>query len=238
MSKVVEVSHPLILHKLAYIRNKKTGSKDFRQLVEEVSMLMAYEVTRDLPMEEVEVETPICTTKCKMLAGKKMANIHSFESLAAVDGEGLRYDIFFSGCPLRCAYCHNPDTWHKGEIEMDAEELFRKIRRFKPYFKNGGGVTFSGGEPFCQPAPLTELARLCRQRGLDVLAYSGWTYEQLLDKHDPDVDALLEELDILVDGPFLLDQRNLELHFRGSENQRLIDMKKTRATGTVTLCDL
>ena len=76
-----------------------------------------------------------------------MANIHSFESLAAVDGEGLRFDIFFTGCPLRCAYCHNPDTWRKGEIDMEADEVFRKVRRYKPYFKNGGGVTFSGGEP-------------------------------------------------------------------------------------------
>lgn len=72
-----------------------------------------------------------------------MANIHSFESLAAVDGEGIRFDVFFSGCPLRCAYCHNPDTWHhKGEIEMSAQELFNKVKRYKPYFKNGGGVTF------------------------------------------------------------------------------------------------
>ena len=87
MSKVTEVSHPLILHKLAYIRNKETGSKDFRQLVEEVSMLMAYEVTRDLPMEEVDVHTPICTTKCKMLAGKKMAIVPILRAgLGMVDG--------------------------------------------------------------------------------------------------------------------------------------------------------
>ena len=87
MSKVTEVSHPLILHKLAYIRNKETGAKDFRQLVEEVSMLMAYEVTRDLPMEEVDVQTPICTTKCKMLAGKKMAIVPILRAgLGMVDG--------------------------------------------------------------------------------------------------------------------------------------------------------
>jgi len=73
MSKVVQIAHPLILHKLAFIRNKNTGSKDFRELVEEVAMLMAYEVTRDLQMEDVEIETPICKTMCKMLAGKKVA---------------------------------------------------------------------------------------------------------------------------------------------------------------------
>lgn len=73
MSKVTQIAHPLILHKLALIRDKNTGSKDFRELVEEVAMLMAYEVTRDLHMEEVEIDTPICTTKCKMLSGKKVA---------------------------------------------------------------------------------------------------------------------------------------------------------------------
>lgn len=97
---------------------------------------------------------------------KQTANIHSFESLAAVDGEGLRYDIFFSGCPLRCAYCHNPDTWHKGEIEMDAEELFRKIRRFKPYFKNGGGVTFSGGEPLLNAKFINSLYPLLKSENI------------------------------------------------------------------------
>jgi len=73
MSKVTQITHPLIQHKLAYIRDKNTGSKDFRDLVEEVAMLMAYEVTRDIQLEEVEIETPICTTKCNVLAGKKMA---------------------------------------------------------------------------------------------------------------------------------------------------------------------
>ena len=87
MSKVVEVNHPLILHKLAFIRNKETGSKDFRDLVSEVSMLLAYEVTRDLPMEEVEIATPICKTKCKMLAGKKLAIVPILRAgIGMVDG--------------------------------------------------------------------------------------------------------------------------------------------------------
>ena len=87
MSKVTKIDHPLILHKLAFIRSKDTGSKDFRELVEEVSMLMAYEVTRDLSTEEVEIETPICKTKCKMLSGKKMAIIPILRAgLGMVDG--------------------------------------------------------------------------------------------------------------------------------------------------------
>ena len=87
MSKVTQIDHPLILHKLAFIRNKETGSKDFRELVEEVSMLMAYEVTRDLSTEEVELETPICKTNCKMLTGKKVAIVPILRAgLGMVDG--------------------------------------------------------------------------------------------------------------------------------------------------------
>ena len=87
MSKVTEISHPLILHKLAIIRDKNTGAKDFRELVEEVSMLMAYEVTRDIPTTEVEIETPVCKTKCTVLAGKKMAIVPILRAgLGMVDG--------------------------------------------------------------------------------------------------------------------------------------------------------
>jgi len=87
MSKVTQIAHPLILHKLAFIRDKNTGSKDFRELVEEVAMLMAYEVTRDLQVEEVEIETPICQTKCKMFSGKKMAIVPILRAgLGMVDG--------------------------------------------------------------------------------------------------------------------------------------------------------
>ena len=87
MSKVVEINHPLILHKLAFIRSKDTGAKDFRQLGSEVAMLMGYEVTRDFSMEEVEIETPICKTKCKMLAGKKVAIVPILRAgLGMVDG--------------------------------------------------------------------------------------------------------------------------------------------------------
>ncbi|MBU3092567.1 uracil phosphoribosyltransferase [Clostridium sp. CM028] len=87
MSKVTQITHPLIQHKLAYIRDKNTGSKYFRELVSEVAMLMAYEVTRDIQLEEVEIETPICITKCKVLAGKKMAIVPILRAgLGMVDG--------------------------------------------------------------------------------------------------------------------------------------------------------
>ena len=87
MSKVTQIDHPLILHKLSLIRDKNTGSKDFRELVEEVAMLMAYEVTRNIQVETVEIETPICKAQCKMLSGKKMAIVPILRAgLGMVDG--------------------------------------------------------------------------------------------------------------------------------------------------------
>ena len=97
---------------------------------------------------------------------KILANIHSFESMAALDGVGIRYDVFFTGCPLRCVYCHNPDTWFKSDINMTAEEVFKKARRFKPYFKNGGGVTFSGGEPLLNSDFINEISPMLKSEGI------------------------------------------------------------------------
>lgn len=93
--------------------------------------------------------------------------IHSFESLAAVDGAGLRCAVFLAGCPLRCAYCHNPDTWKMdGGRETEAEALVRKIARYKPYFGAEGGVTFSGGEPLLQADFLREMMPLLEWEGI------------------------------------------------------------------------
>lgn len=152
-----------------------------------------------------------------------------------VDGKGIRYTVFTQGCPHHCHGCHNPQTWpFEGGKPTTPEAIFQDIKK-DPILK---GVTFSGGEPFCQPKPLAELGKLCHSIGKDVTVYTGYTYEQLLEKHDPDTDALLAEADVLIDGPFILEQRNLELTFRGSENQRVIDMNKTRASGKVELLEL
>ncbi|MDZ7543465.1 4Fe-4S cluster-binding domain-containing protein, partial [Clostridium perfringens] len=99
-----------------------------------------------------------------MLKGK----IHSVESMGLVDGPGIRVVVFFQGCALRCLYCHNPDTWNeKGGIEYTAEELVKKIKRFKSYFTtSGGGVTFSGGDPLRQPEFLLEALKLCKAEGI------------------------------------------------------------------------
>lgn len=92
--------------------------------------------------------------------------IHSFESMAAVDGEGLRYAVFLAGCPLRCVFCHNPDTWRMEGLLMSPEELVKKVSRYKPYFKDNGGVTFSGGEPLLQADFIKETVPLLREKGI------------------------------------------------------------------------
>lgn len=95
-----------------------------------------------------------------------MANIHSFESMATLDGEGIRYGVFFTGCPLRCVYCHNPDTWFKSGSEYTAKQLADKIKRYKPYFRNGGGATFSGGEPLLNASFINEVYPLLKAEGI------------------------------------------------------------------------
>ncbi len=95
-----------------------------------------------------------------------MAIIHSFESMATLDGEGIRYGVFFTGCPLRCVYCHNPDTWFGNGSEYTAEQLVKKIKRYKPYFNKGGGVTFSGGEPLLNAEFINEAYPLLKAEGI------------------------------------------------------------------------
>ena len=116
---------------------------------------------------------------------------------------------------------------------MDTEEVFAAFQG-DPIFK---GITFSGGEPFCQPGPLAELARRVHGMGKDVLTFTGYTYEQLAAMEDPEVQALLAETDTLIDGPFLQEEKNLELRFRGSENQRVIDLGETRRIGRLALLE-
>lgn len=151
------------------------------------------------------------------------------------DGKGIRYTLFTQGCPHKCPGCHNPLTHDfEGGTWADTEAVFQEFQR-NPLLK---GITFSGGDPFCQPNPLAELAKQVHALGKDVTIYSGWTYEQLCAMNNPAVQALLDETDVLIDGRFLEEKKNLELFFRGSENQRVIDMKKTRANGELVLLEL
>ena len=94
--------------------------------------------------------------------------VHSFESMGARDGEGIRFIVFLSGCPLRCVYCHNPDTWENMGKEYLPEEVVKKVLRYKPYFKNGGGVTFSGGEPLLYPEIIKKIIALCKDKNIPI----------------------------------------------------------------------
>lgn len=151
-----------------------------------------------------------------------------------VDGEGFRFTIFTQGCHHNCPECHNPHTHDiNGGREADTDELFSQICE-NPLLN---GVTFSGGEPFLQPKPLADLAVKLHERGLNITTFTGYTLEQLQNLHNPDIDALLAQTDVLIDGPFLKDKKDLTLQFRGSSNQRIIDMKKTRESGNITLIE-
>lgn len=149
-----------------------------------------------------------------------------------VDGPGIRYVIFTQGCPHHCPGCHNPQTHDpRGGTEADSEEILSQIRR-NPLVS---GVTFSGGEPFCQAEALVPLAEAVKEMGKHLAVYTGYVYEQLLAMERPEVQKLLKLADMLVDGPFLLEERDLTLQYRGSGNQRVIDLGKTREKGEVVL---
>ena len=127
-------------------------------------------------------------------------NIDSFETMGLVDGPGVRFVVFMQGCPLRCAYCHNPETWSdQKKIEMTAEELVKKILKYRTYFGDEGGVTFSGGEPLRQPEFLLEALKECKKQNIHTcLDTSGFgeNYEEILDYVDLvilDVKAIVPE---------------------------------------------
>lgn len=152
--------------------------------------------------------------------------VAGIEDDSIVDGPGFRLTVFTQGCPHDCSGCHNPEThpFDGGKI-MDADAIV-KMMKDNPLLD---GITLSGGDPFCQPEPCAYLARKAKDMGLNVWAYSGWTFEALMGM--PEVRPLLESVDVLVDGPFILAQRTLELRFRGSRNQRLVDVPASLAEG-------
>lgn len=138
-----------------------------------------------------------------------------------VDGPGLRYVVFTQGCHHHCPDCHNPGTHDPaGGKEVPVEKIIQDMES-NPLTD---GLTLTGGEPFLQIKDCTTLAKAARARGLSVWCYSGWTIEELLAM--PEALPLLKELDVLVDGPFLRAQRSLTLPWRGSENQRIIQVQE------------
>ncbi|SFO68926.1 anaerobic ribonucleoside-triphosphate reductase activating protein [Prevotella sp. tf2-5] len=147
-----------------------------------------------------------------------------------VDGPGFRTSIYCAGCRHACPGCHNPQSWDfSGGHPMSTEQIMRIIEA-DPY----ANVTFSGGDPMYQPEGFTELARTIRQRtSKDIWCFTGFTFETLI--NNPRHRQLLELIDVLVDGPFIKSLRDESLLFRGSSNQRLIDVPASLKAGKVVL---
>ena len=155
--------------------------------------------------------------------------IAGFEEESIVDGEGVRFVIFTQGCPHKCPGCHNPEThdFNDGK-EYDTSEIVEMFKK-NPLIS---GITLSGGEPFCQPTACTELAREAHKLGLNVWCYTGYSFETLLRDSDR---RLLSEIDVLVDGKFSKSLKSLALKFRGSSNQRIIDVQKSFQQNSIVL---
>ena len=151
-----------------------------------------------------------------------------------VDGPGFRFTLFTQGCPHHCEGCHNPETHDfNGGSEMSTDEVIKKLLS-NPLTD---GITFSGGEPFEQAGECAVIAKAARENGLNVWAYSGYTFDELLVKAEkqPDVMELLKLTDVLVDGRFVLEQRSLSLKWRGSANQRILDVPASLTAGQAVL---
>lgn len=119
--------------------------------------------------------------------------VHSFESLGTLDGPGLRFVVFFSGCPLRCQYCHNPDTWNMSDgKEMSSDEIVNKALRYRPYFANEGGITLSGGEPLMQPKFALKIMRECKKEGISTCVDTSGSI------FNDDVKAALDYTDLII----------------------------------------
>lgn len=156
------------------------------------------------------------------------------------NGPGVRVSLFVSGCTHHCKGCFNPEAWDFDYGEpFDRAVMERIVTMMQPQYIRG--ITYLGGEPFDarNQAGLLELTQLLRARMPEksIWAFTGYVYDRNLPRVAGVTDALLAELDVLVDGPFIAERKNLSLRFRGSENQRLIDMPQTLKTGAVVLWD-
>ncbi len=141
-----------------------------------------------------------------------------------VDGPGLRLAVFTQGCIHNCEDCHNPQTHDfNGGYDMSVDEIMNKFLE-NPLLS---GITLTGGDPLEQPAECLEIAKRVKKLNKSVWVYTGYTIEELYDKNDEVINELLNNIDVLVDGEFVKAEKSLELKFKGSKNQRLIDMNKS-----------
>lgn len=149
----------------------------------------------------------------------------------SVDGPGLRTSIYLAGCKHQCEGCHNPQSWDFNAGQpMTIDEILEVIER------NGFNVSLSGGDPMYMAEEAGELCRRIREElHKTVWCYTGFVWEAIVAK--PEFMPLIENIDVLVDGPFILSRRDISLRFRGSGNQRVIDVKQSLATGRVVTLD-
>lgn len=158
-----------------------------------------------------------------------LIRIAGIETESIVDGEGIRYVVFTQGCPHHCPGCHNPQTHSfSGGIIMDVGQIIADIKFHSNYID---GITLSGGEPFCQVPECAAIARAAHDMGLSVWCYTGYLFEQIY----LNPNELLATVDVLVDGPFIQEERSLDLEFCGSRNQRIIDVPASLKAGKVAL---
>ena len=165
---------------------------------------------------------------------KMQIRIAGVEPESIVDGPGYRLAVFVQGCPHGCPECRNPETHDfEGGKVVDTQDIIAHLGK-NPLVR---GLTLSGGEPMLKAEALCEIAQAAKGKGMNVWCYTGYTLEQLTEMNDPAQQRLLGLIDVLVDGPYIASKRSLSLSFCGSTNQRLIDMNKTRETGSIVLYD-
>ncbi|MBQ8892270.1 MAG: anaerobic ribonucleoside-triphosphate reductase activating protein [Bacilli bacterium] len=151
-----------------------------------------------------------------------------------VDGPGLRAVLWTQGCSHHCKGCQNPQTW---DFEGGGLVPIDMVKDALDELEYHTGLTLSGGDPMFQPEACLEIAKYARSKGLNIWVYTGFTFEELLkmSKQKPVYLEFLENIDVLVDGRFILEERDLSMLFRGSRNQRLIDVQKTLESGNIVL---
>ena len=159
---------------------------------------------------------------------------HNITRDSIVDGPGLRSVIWTQGCKHNCKGCHNPGTHSfDGGFLMEVEDIIENLKTLRLQ----RGITLSGGDPFEQPEQCYEIAKAARRLGLDVWCYTGYVYEEIIKSDRKFVKDFLQQIDVLIDGPFILRDKNLLLKFRGSKNQRIIDVKKSIESNSVVIIE-
>jgi len=156
------------------------------------------------------------------------------QSDSIVDGPGLRTVIWTQGCAHHCKGCQNEQTW---DFNGGGLVPISMVKDAIDDLEYQDGITFSGGDPMFQPEACNEIAKYCKEKGYNIWVYTGFTYEEIwkMAETKPIYHEFLEKIDVLVDGKFILEQRDLSILFRGSRNQRLIDVPKTLKNGKVVL---